>query len=80
MIQFTLTHLDFNLESMDHCSEDEDRLEVLEPGVTPYCVVPFTRTITTQGNVVTLVFHSNGQVDAQGFRVFYKSGVWFYSH
>jgi cubilin len=73
IIHVKFMHFELGLQSSDACNPQDDRLEVSEPGVVPYCVMPNVRDIKSRGNEMTLTFVTNGERDGQGFRAFYAS-------
>lgn len=73
IIELRFTHFDLGLQSSDQCSDEDDRLMVTDSGYRPYCVKRNTKTVTTKTNSVSLQFLSNADVDAQGFRAFYRA-------
>ncbi|KAI8750609.1 cubilin [Biomphalaria glabrata] len=75
---FTFIHFDLGKKQPNPCGQVSDRLRISE--VTPqgefrFCASPPMTTYISKTNVATFNFVTNGNADAQGFKVVFK-GDW----
>ncbi|XP_055898470.1 uncharacterized protein LOC106056355 isoform X2 [Biomphalaria glabrata] len=78
VIMFTFIHFDLGKKQPNPCGQVSDRLRISE--VTPqgefrFCASPPMTTYISKTNVATFNFVTNGNADAQGFKVVFK-GDW----
>ncbi|KAH9493250.1 Procollagen C-endopeptidase enhancer 2 [Bulinus truncatus] len=78
VIMFTFIHFDLGKRQPNPCGQVSDRLRISE--VTPqgefrFCASPPMTTYISKTNVATFNFLTNGNADAQGFKVVFK-GDW----
>ncbi|KAL5012042.1 hypothetical protein ScPMuIL_010593 [Solemya velum] len=74
-IHLDFHHFDLGHQSSDFCDPLGDRLiitEWLQDGEDVLCLGPHVASYSTKSSNATITFISNGNRDAQGFRVFYK--------
>ncbi|CAL1525987.1 unnamed protein product [Lymnaea stagnalis] len=78
VIMFTFIHFDLGKKQMNPCAQVNDRLRITEMttlGEVRFCASPPMTTYISKTNVVSFNFITNGNTDAQGFRVAFK-GDW----
>nr|KAG5712034.1 hypothetical protein BaRGS_020760 [Batillaria attramentaria] len=78
VITFDFVHFDLGPKTVNPCDAANDRLvisEVTSNGIVRFCATAPITTYESHTNEVTMQFITNNNVDAQGFRVFYK-GDW----
>ena len=73
IIVLTFTHLQLAVTSSSACDVTSDRLVVVEQG-SQSCIRPNTASHQTKTNQAFVMFYSNHEKDAQGFRAFYTAG------
>ncbi|GAB1600758.1 uncharacterized protein LOC106869508 [Argonauta hians] len=77
VVRLWFTHFDLGYPVGDPCSSRNDRLLLQERvpgnGLETFCAGAHTKEIITKTNNVSLVFITDANNDAQGFRIFYNA-------
>ncbi|XP_046338913.2 uncharacterized protein LOC124120195 [Haliotis rufescens] len=76
VVKFTFTHLVLGRKTHNPCDEVNDKLMVMEMtshGPVRFCADQNIGSYVSQSNNITIQLVTNGQHDAQGFRVFYET-------
>lgn len=77
VVRLVFTHFDLGYPLGDPCSTRNDRLLLQErvpgSGLETFCAGPHTKEITSKTNNISLVFITDSNHDAPGFRVFYNA-------
>ena len=78
ILKFEIYHLDLGSQTEDACDNSNDILmfrELVDETQSVHCAKNYLNEYSSTSNRMNVTFTTNAEHDAQGFRIFYHTGI-----